>query len=178
MLQIIVASKNPVKIEAAVRGFAEMFPDVDFETSGISLSSDISDQPMSDTETLRGAIGRVRNASRAMRDADYWIGIEGGVAHQHGNGTLECFAWVTVASRNGIVGTARSGAFALPRRVAELIKQGHELGTADDIVFGRSNSKQQNGSVGLLTNNVIDRTRYYTEAVILALIPFRNPELY
>jgi non-canonical (house-cleaning) NTP pyrophosphatase len=29
-----------------------------------------------------------------------------------------------------------------------------------------------------LTNNVIDRAGLYTEAVILALIPFKNPQFY
>jgi non-canonical (house-cleaning) NTP pyrophosphatase len=58
--------------------------------------------------------------------------------------------------------------------VAELIRNGKELGEADDIVFGESNSKQKMGAVGLLTNNVIDRTEYYTHAVILALIRFKN----
>jgi len=53
-----------------------------------------------------------------------------------------------------------------------------ELGEADDRVFERSNSKQTNGAIGLLTGNVIDRTTLYAPAVVFALIPFKNPELY
>jgi len=45
-------------------------------------------------------------------------------------------------------------------------------------VFGKENSKQTYGAVGLLTGDVIDRTRFYEDAVVLALIPFRNPDLY
>ncbi|MEA2092675.1 MAG: DUF84 family protein, partial [Patescibacteria group bacterium] len=56
--------------------------------------------------------------------------------------------------------------------IIELIKEGKELGEADDIVFQRNNSKQENGAVGILTGDVVDRTKCYTEAVILALIPF------
>jgi len=59
-----------------------------------------------------------------------------------------------------------------------LIRQGKELGEADDIVFGRSNSKQENGAVGLLTDNAIDRAQLYEHAMILALIPFKNEALY
>ncbi|MEA2092741.1 MAG: DUF84 family protein, partial [Patescibacteria group bacterium] len=55
---------------------------------------------------------------------------------------------------------------------------GKELGEADDIVFQRNNSKQENGAVGILTGDVVDRTKCYTEAVILALIPFKNVNLY
>lgn len=55
---------------------------------------------------------------------------------------------------------------------------GMELGDADDAVFGTKNAKQGDGTVGHLTHNVIDRTKYYTSAVILAMIPFHWPDLY
>jgi len=58
------------------------------------------------------------------------------------------------------------------------VRQGKELGEADDLVFAKENSKQDNGAVGLLTGNVIDRTALYQQAVVLALIPFKNPHLY
>jgi non-canonical (house-cleaning) NTP pyrophosphatase len=45
-------------------------------------------------------------------------------------------------------------------------------------VFNRSNSKQDVGAVGLLTNNVIERVHLYEHATILALIPFQNQALY
>jgi non-canonical (house-cleaning) NTP pyrophosphatase len=53
-----------------------------------------------------------------------------------------------------------------------------ELGEADDLVFGKANSKQQNGAVGLLTNDVIVRRTLYVPAVVMALIPFVKEELY
>jgi non-canonical (house-cleaning) NTP pyrophosphatase len=52
------------------------------------------------------------------------------------------------------------------------------LGEADDRVFSRKNSKQSNGAIGILTNDAIDRTELYIPAVIFALIPFKNPDLY
>jgi non-canonical (house-cleaning) NTP pyrophosphatase len=78
----------------------------------------------------------------------------------------------------GLDSQSQTGKFYLPPPVAELIHQGMELGQADDIVFGRSNSKQEDGAIGLLTKNVIDRTHLYEHAVILALVPFRNKNLY
>lgn len=38
-MKIVVASKNPVKINAAREGFKKMFPEVDFEVEGISVPS-------------------------------------------------------------------------------------------------------------------------------------------
>jgi non-canonical (house-cleaning) NTP pyrophosphatase len=53
-----------------------------------------------------------------------------------------------------------------------------ELGHADDLVFQAQNSKQQGGSVGLLTHGLITREAYYQQAMVLALIPFLNESLY
>ena len=130
---------------------------------------------MTDQETLTGAVNRVNNAREAHPEADYWIGIKGGVeAHE---GELSAFAWVVVRSETGI-GKARSGMFYLPGVVADLVAQGMELGAADDLVFNQSNSKQEAGAIGLLTANAVDRAQLYEQAVVLALVRFRNEALY
>ena len=90
---------------------------------------------------------------------------------------MAAFAWIFVLSQKG-EGKSQTGTFFLPSEVAELIRQGKELGDADDIVFKRSNSKQKDGAIGILTSNVIDRTSLYQHAVVLALVPFKNPEFY
>ena len=174
--KVIVASTNPVKIEAAQMGFAKMFPDESFDVQGVSAPSEVSDQPMSSHETLMGATNRANNVSKLVTDADYWVGVEGGI--EDANEELEVFAWVVVMARDGKIGKGKTGTFFLPQKVAELVRQGVELGEADDIVFGRTNSKQVNGAIGILTDDVITQTTYYVPAVIMALIPFKNKELY
>jgi inosine/xanthosine triphosphatase len=176
MKKVIVASTNPVKIEAAQIGFAKMFPNESFDVKSVSAPSEVSDQPMSSAETLKGAANRVRNVSKLVPDADYWIGIEGGV--EDANEELEVFAWVVVKAGDGKMGKGKTGSFFLPQKIAELVRQGVELGEADDIVFGRTNSKQANGAIGILTNDALTRTTYYEPAVIMALIPFKNETLY
>ena len=175
MKKIIIASKNPVKIKAALNGFQKMFPQENFETEAVSVPSGISDQPMTDQETLKGACNRTKNAMELNLQADYWVGIEGGVDFE--GDELSAFAWIVVRSHEKL-GKGRTGTFYLPKMVAELIRQGKELGEADDIVFNQTNSKQQNGAVGLFTENIIDRAGLYEHAVILALIPFKNQEFY
>ena len=175
MKKIVVASRNPTKINAALNGFQEMFPNETFEAIGISVPSGVSDQPIGDEETYQGAFNRVKSAKMALPDADYWVGIEGGniVIDKE----MEVMAWVIVLSEHQM-GKARTAGFYLPPRIVELVNEGYELGHADDIVFGVENSKQTGGSSGLLTDNVMTRIRFYTPAVILALIPFKKPELY
>jgi inosine/xanthosine triphosphatase len=175
MKTIVIASENPVKIQAALGGFQRLFPEESFAVQTASVPSGVSHQPMTSEETRLGALNRARAARQAIPEADYWVGIEGGVESE--NGSLAAFAWVAVLSAEQ-TGQSRTGAFFLPPAVAELVRQGKELGEADDIVFNRANSKQENGAIGLLTGNVIDRTALYEQAVILALVPFRNPGLY
>ena len=177
--QIVVASKNPVKIAAALEGFQRMFPGNTYSTNGINVPSSVPDQPFTDAETLHGALNRAQNAREQEPQADYWIGIEGGVEDTPGQtaGTLQSFAWIVIVDSGGRTGKARTAAFYQPEEVARLVRGGMELGHADDVVFGKSNSKQANGSVGLLTGDVIKREDYYVQAVILALIPFKNGTL-
>ena len=175
MKTIAVASHNPVKLQAVRSGFERMFPEQAFTLQPISAASQVSDQPMSDEETLLGAHNRANGACQVAPGADFWVGIEGGVEAQ--GAEMAAFAWVVVRS-NGLVGKGRTGAFYLPDAISRLVQEGKELGEADDIVFGRANSKQQEGAIGLLTGSVIDRTMLYEHAVILALVPFKNPELY
>jgi inosine/xanthosine triphosphatase len=131
---------------------------------------------MSEKETLEGATNRAENVSIIFPKADYWVGIEGGL--EEIDNAMVAFAWMVVKSKNGKLGKGKSASFFLPNKVAELIKLGKELGEADDIVFGRTNSKQSNGAVGILTGDVLTRTTYYEPGIILALIPFKNLELY
>jgi inosine/xanthosine triphosphatase len=172
---IILASKNPVKVQAVLMGFQSMFPGLEWEIQGVAAASGVPDQPLSDDETLLGALNRAQNAARLHPSADFWVGVEGGL-QEHGN-ELAAFAWVVVRSKK-MVGKGRTATFFLPGRVAELVRQGKELGDADDIVFQRSNSKQENGAIGILTGNVIDRALLYQQAVIIALIPHKNPQFF
>jgi inosine/xanthosine triphosphatase len=172
---VIVGSTNPVKLQAARDGFTAMFPDVIFDVHGIEAASGVSEQPIGDEETLRGAHQRALHAQQHAPDAEYAVGIEGGVAYMGDD--LMAFAWVVVIHRTRKIGRAKSGAFFLPREISALVKQGLELGHADDQVFGQQDSKRRNGSIGLLTGDAITRASYYAPAVVMALIPFKNPAL-
>ena len=109
-------------------------------------------------------------------EADFWLAIEGGV--QEKNGEHEVFAWVIAKSKEGKMGKGRSSTFFLPEAISKLMREGKELAHASDIVFNESQSGYKQGTIGILTNNVIDRARYYVDPVVMALIPFKNQHLY
>jgi inosine/xanthosine triphosphatase len=203
---IIIASTNPVKIDATRLGFEKMFsqdaesilrlrgasaqdttPKSNFHFQGVDVPSGVSHQPMTDAETLTGARTRAENARIARPKADFWVGIEGGVEIRgEGEGEkrsggkeerMDAFAWVVILGQD-LSGEARTGTFQLPPEITRLVREGVELGHADDMVFQRSNSKQKDGAIGILTDGLIDRTAYYVHAVMLALVPFKKRELY
>lgn len=172
-MKVVVASKNPVKINAVNLGFRTYFNNV--KVKGVSVDSGVSNQPESDEETLKGALNRAKNARKDFKDANFWLGIEGGLCTN--NNETEAFAWIVIMSGDKM-GKSRTTTFQLPPKVTELIAKGYELGEANDILFKQENSKQKTGAVGLLTQNRISRTGLYKQAVELALVPFINPDLY
>ncbi|MGL4223956.1 MAG: inosine/xanthosine triphosphatase [Vibrio sp.] len=171
MLKIIIASQNPAKINAVQSAFSTVFADHNCEFIGISVPSDVAAQPMSDTETKQGALNRVRNAKQQYPGANYYVGIEAGIEDN------KTFAWMIIESSEQR-GESRSACLMLPPLVLEQLGSGTELGDVMDQVFGTENIKQQGGAIGLLTAHHLTRSSVYHQALILALIPFINPDHY
>ena len=174
-VRIVIASQNPVKSGAIAGAFARLFPQTTSDIVRVSVDSGVPDQPMSDTETKQGAQNRVALARQCRPSADLWAGIEGGI--ERDDQGMSAFAWIIVESVQQR-GAVRTASFPLPPRVVELIEQGVELGHANDEVFGRENSKHEEGAVGTLTGGVIDRKELYEHAAVLAFTPFKNPKLF
>jgi non-canonical (house-cleaning) NTP pyrophosphatase len=70
MKKVIIASRNPVKINATQKAFENVFSDR-FDFEGVSADSLVSDQPMSNKETLEGATNRLKNIKHIK--ADYFF---------------------------------------------------------------------------------------------------------
>jgi inosine/xanthosine triphosphatase len=175
LLHVIVGSKNPVKVGCTREAFTQAFGQADV-VEGVDAFSNIPAQPRSEEETLLGAKNRASHAKTLVPEADYWVGIEGGVDEDSQG--MYAFAWIYILHCSGKSSQSKTGTFYLPPQVVALIREGMELGHADDLVFQAQNSKQQGGSVGLLTQGIITREAYYQQAMVLALIPFLNDSLY
>ena len=172
-MKVVVASKNPVKVEAARAAFTKLVSHTDLQMLPVSVDSGVDDQPMSDEETRRGARNRAINARQGNPDADFWVGLEGGI--EVFDEQLMAFAWMAILDSNGRFGCARSTTLPLPPSVRKLIvDDGLELGDANDRIFSTANSKQGGGAYGLLTDGLFTRESIYTQTLILALLPFVN----
>lgn len=168
-MKIVVTSYNPVKIEAVRLAFESQFPEHEMEFVPLGVDSGVSDQPMSDQETRQGARNRVDNAKLKSPEADFWVGLEGGLDLFDGH--LMAFAWMVIAGSNNRLSETRSATLPLPPKVQTLVSEGLELGEANDRVFSTLNSKQGGGAFGLLTDGLLTRESIYTQTLILALIP-------
>lgn len=133
------------------------------------------------------------------------FGLEGGlewssaILDEDDEDSLWCMAWMAVygkrkhlvvdlmasahskyytADKEPIFGLAKTATFMLPSALTALIRSGMELGDADDKVFGRVKAKHGSGTVGLLTDGMIDRSAYYEHALTLAMVSWIRPDVY
>lgn len=60
----------------------------------------------------------------------------------------------------------------------KLIREGKELGEANDLYFKKKNSNQGQGHFGLMTNGAITRAHGYCDGLVMALTRFLHPELW
>jgi len=173
-MKVLITSENPVKLNACLQAFNQVFSNQNITYEALKVESEVPHQPLSDTETLQGAKNRVKNARRTGKSFDYIVGIEGGAELTGDKGFS--FAWVVVESEDKS-GQARTAAFEIPPKAVAMLEEGYELGIANDELFELHNSKQKNGAIGILTNNLVTRTGLYAPAVIMALLPFMEHNL-
>ncbi|CAI7913782.1 unnamed protein product [Closterium sp. NIES-54] len=143
--RVVVASRNPVKINAAGEALRRLFPHESFELEGFPADSGVSDQPMGDAETLAGARNRLLHVARssAAEGADFVVAIEGGVEWCRFSDPpqLMCFAWAVVLSTSAraddeaeadgaVVGGSGEGGGAAPGAGNGRQQQGRGVGEA------------------------------------------------
>lgn len=173
MTLVAVGSTNPVKVNAARRAFTHFFPDC--IVTGINVPSGVSDQPIGDEETARGAVARAR-AALAAAGSDWGVGLEGGVTFEGDLCWMNGFC--AVAHKDGRVHTGQGGRFLLPPAIGRAVREGAEVGPLVDRMSGQTGSKQQGGAIGFLTHGLIRREDLFVPMVAAALFPYLHPEWY
>lgn len=168
---VVVGSTNPVKLRAVRAVLARIAPAAEVE--GRAVQSAVRDQPVGDDETICGALARAR-AALADSDADFGVGIEGGVVNEP-DGSMRTCAWAAAVSRGGQESVGGSLAMPLPPSVARAVRDGAELGHAMDALAGARDTKHGSGAVGILTAGLLDRQEAYEPLVAYALARFLTP---
>lgn len=169
-MKIAVGSQNKAKLSACELVFTEAFPDETLEFLPFEVETGVSKMPMSNDETCAGALNRA-NALKDMTDADYYVGLEGGV--QEGPlKSLYLLGWaVIVHAAPNKVGIGHSGGMRLPADIAKELRAGAELGPLIQARYADEANEIRHtlGTNGLLTKGLYIRSREFEDAIRCAL---------
>jgi inosine/xanthosine triphosphatase len=174
-LKVVVGSRNPIKIGAVRNALAALFPEHVVACEGMHAPSGVADQPMTATETRQGAIQRMQYCQQHGGEADFHVALESGIEiGEDGPGSV---GYVAIAQGDR-VSVGRSAWLPVPPIAYEALLEGEELGDVMDRLFGTVNVKQQGGAIALVTRGHATREGVYTQALLMAMAPFLNPDLY
>ncbi len=174
MIKVAVGSKNPIKIESVKKAFGKTLGDC--EVVGFSVPSGVSNMPLSFEEVITGAKNRAEKALKEI-PADFGVGLEGGF-EENSTGTF-LVSFVAIKNKDGTWGYAKGAGLLMPQKVVEKVrKEKKELGAVMDEIRGLKNTKQREGCVGFLTNNLVLRQEAFEKTVIYALTRFTKRKMF
>jgi inosine/xanthosine triphosphatase len=168
-----IGSTNPAKIAAAREALAKLAPWCD--VIPLDVPSGVGHQPFGDVATRAGALERARNALVAS-GADIAFGLEGGV--ELDGERVWLLSWVAAIDPAGREGYASGLRMLLPPSLGRGLREGAELGTLVDELFGVKDSKTASGAIGLLTGGAVSRTDAFADLVAMSLAPWIHPDHY
>jgi len=172
VMKISVGTGNGTKIAAVVEACREVLGE--FEVVSTRADSGVSDMPTTDDEMIAGAMNRARDA-RERTGADLSFGLEGGMVETLHGWFLR--GWVAVYDgREYYLGC--SPGILVPENIACQVTPHVELGEVMDRVAKRKGVKGAEGAYGILTRNKIDWKAAFKAAVLSALAPIYNEEMY
>lgn len=171
---VAVGSLNPTKITPVEEVFLKHFPGV--IVKGVTVSSNVADQPMDIDEMYKGALTRAKNALKAVKGAQYGVGIEGGL-HKHSFGWFE-HSIVVIINKKNHIGIGASGGLVLPEIIMSSIHKGKNLEEAIDAHFKTNKIGEGIGMFGIMTKGVVTRSEGVKHGVAFALARFLHKDVY
>ena len=173
-MYIVIGSTSPVKVNATKQAFGTYFDEI--EVKALPLVSGVKAFPTSDEETLQGALNRAKKACSLEPEAEFAVGIEGGLSKLDNYVLVKQIA---VVIKDDIIGIGVSAGYVAPEGlIRQLNMASDESRKIIDSYFGREEILSKEGVIGVMTNEVLNRTRVTKDAVICALTRFINPQFY
>jgi len=173
-MHVVLGSTSPVKVNATKEAFGIYFDDV--EVKALPIASGVKAFPTSDEETLRGALNRAEKARTLEPEADFSIGIEGGLVKLEGYVLVH---QVAAVMKGNIKGIGVSQGYVAPNRlIRQLDMETDESRRVIDDYFGVGEVLSKEGVIGIMTKGALTRTEASRDAVICALTRFVNPNYY
>lgn len=173
-LRVAVGSQNKVKLDAVRNVFVQAFGLV--EVVGVEVVSDAGKQPR-EGKTIEGAIQRARSALEKS-GADFGVGVEAGIFW---NSVLKKhldIQYCAIIDSSGRMTVGHGPGFEYPPAVIRSVLDGGTVGDTMSQITGIEKIGHKSGSIGYLSDGLIDRTTLTEVAVLMALIPRIRRELY
>jgi inosine/xanthosine triphosphatase len=135
----------------------------------VNVDSGITDQPLDEDTTIRGAINRAKRAINSKQAYEFSIGLEGGLTKINGLYHLVCVA--ALIDHLGKVYLGISNKLPLPKEVSNEIESGRQFGEV--IREFTRNTKETTPSFVEYIQELIDRKKSFSEALNDALLTYK-----
>lgn len=164
-VKVKVGSKNDVKIEVVEEVFSDYF-DVEIKSKKIK---NLPDQPFND-EIIRSA----KKRAEVSEGYDYGVGIESGIITTEDR--IFSVEYAYVRDKYGYESTGHGPGFPVPKNWRNDLKKNIKLSDKIKVYF--EDYSNESGSIGLLTDNKIKRRDCIKNALLSAMIPRLNSDIY
>lgn len=182
---ICVGSLNSTKVKAVQAAFSRYFKN--FKVYNIRADSKVSKQPIGLKIIINGAINRAKYSlnfminDKKIQSNIFGVGIEAGLAEvPHTKTGFMDFQFCAIINEERQISLGSGIAFEYPKFVVDQILQNNnkEIGEIIGKLAGNENLKNETGAISFLSKNTITRTEILTQAVMCALLPLINENLY
>jgi inosine/xanthosine triphosphatase len=186
-MHVGIASTRAPKVEGVKRAFKKLsarfsfnFFDITFEP--LQIESGVSDTPLSIEELMRGARQRAESAYQKIISTVHEgervlaVGVEGGLHVEREAVFLQSWACIFDGMQ---VSFGSSGSIEIPAALSQaVVRKGADLGKVIDVFAERHDVRSNEGTWGILTDDVITREDSFETAAVIALMPFFNKKIY
>jgi len=155
---IAVGSTNRVKVDAVAQGLqGETITLISHPAASL-----VRDQPLSDEETLQGAINRAKECLDKTQAA-VAFGLEGGLVFM--NDQVYLCHWGALVDRNDNLHISNSPLLRLPQEYREGLLNGQNLDDMMAHFTGIANIGKKEGAMGYFTQNRLTRSQVLAQTV-------------
>ncbi|MCS7098624.1 MAG: inosine/xanthosine triphosphatase [Candidatus Methanomethyliaceae archaeon] len=175
---VVVGTSNPVKVEAVRKAFLRFFKDV--EVIMHPVSSKAPPQPIGLAITIEGAISRAKRALEVEERANLGVGIEAGIVPvPYAISGYMDQQFAAIVDRLGRTTIGGGPAFEYPSFIINrILRENMEVNTIMAEITGEPKIGHKGGAISYFSKNILNREIITEIAVIMALIPRLNENLY
>ncbi|OGS42004.1 MAG: hypothetical protein A3K67_06175, partial [Euryarchaeota archaeon RBG_16_62_10] len=173
-IKVAVGSTNRVKVDGVRNIFTQAFGLV--EVVSVEPEHEVEKQPR-ERRTIQGAIQRAK-AALEKAGADYGVGIEAGLFYNDALKKHLDIQYCAIIDPSGKMTVGHGPGFEYPPEVVRAVLDGGSVGETMSKITEIEEIGRKMGSIGYLSDGLIDRTSLTEIAVLMALIPRIRKELY